>query len=122
MSHYIEGDLMDIGRLNKRITFYKETDQGEIDEYGRNVMSLEAFKTIWASVEPLTGREYLEAQREANKQTYKIYTRYYKDLRDPNLVIGFKGRKFEIESVINYRENNEMLLFMCVEKVGETIG
>lgn len=113
---------MDVGRLNKRITFYKNTGQGSTDAYGRDVTTYTTYKTVWGSVEPLTGREYLEAERNANEQTYKIYTRYFHDLQKVDLVIGFNGRKFEISSAINYRENNEMLLFMCTEKVGETIG
>lgn len=111
---------IDIGRMNKRITFYKSDGNG-VDQYNRTVKSYKEHKTVWASVEPMSGKEYLEADRNANEQNYKIYTRYYPDLREVNLVIGYKGRKFQIQSVINYRESNEMLLFMCVERIGEKI-
>lgn len=112
--------MLDIGRMNKRIIFYELKDSDETDEYNRTVQIPIQKKTVWASVEPLTGKEYLEAAREKNKQNYKIFTRYFPDF-NVNMVIGFKGRKFTIESIINYRERNEMLQLMCVEQVGETI-
>ncbi len=92
------------------------------NEYGQTNQAETVIKIVWASVEPLTGKEYLEAEREANEQNYKIYTRYIAELRDVNLIIDFKGRKFSIESVINYQERNEMLLFMCKERVGDAIA
>lgn len=110
---------MDIGRLNKRITFYNY--QETKDEFKRTVQKLVPYKTIWASVESLTGKEYQEAAKNANEQNFKIYTRYFSDLRNTDLIISYKGRKFTIQSVIDYRENHEMLLYMCVEKVGEVI-
>ena len=111
--------MIDVGRLNKRIIFKKYTETE--NESGQTVQGLADYKTIWASVEPLTGKEYLEAEREANTQNYKIYTRYFSDLRDVNLIINYQGRKFTIQSVIDYRENHEMLLFMCTERIGEDI-
>jgi SPP1 family predicted phage head-tail adaptor len=110
--------MIDIGSLNKRITFKRYTESE--NEWGQTVQSLTDYRTIWASVEPLTGKEYLDAQRNVNEQIFKIYTRYFKDLRDVNLIINYQGRKFTIQSVIDYRENHEMLLFMCTERIGET--
>jgi SPP1 family predicted phage head-tail adaptor len=109
---------MDIGRLNKRITFYSY--QEIENEYGQSVQKLIPYKTVWASVEPTTGKEYMEAQRIRNELTYKIYTRYFADITT-DMIIDFKGRKFSIVSLINYHENNEMLQFVCTEKVGDTI-
>ncbi len=110
--------LLDIGRLNKRITFMRYEEQD--DEYNQTIQVLVPFKTVWASVEPTTGKEYLEAQRFRNELTYKIFTRYFPDL-NVDMVIDFKGRKFKTVSMINYRENNEMLQFVCTEMVGDTI-
>ena len=116
---------MDIGRLNKRITFiqYKDTDNNGIpyvDEYGRNIQKLVPYKTVWASVEPISGKESLEADRNKNELTHRIYTRYLPDTT-VDMIIDFKGRKFRIESVINYREENEMLQFACTEMAGDRI-
>lgn len=95
---------------------YEEQD----NEYNQTDQVLVKYKTVWASVEPTTGKEYLEAQRIRNELTYKIFTRYFADL-NVDMIIDFKGRKFKIISMINYRESNEMLQFICVEMVGDTI-
>ncbi|MGN6713421.1 phage head closure protein [Anaerocolumna jejuensis] len=114
---------MVINRLNKRITFMQLSDKDENgvpfeNEIGNNIQKLIPFKTVWASVEPISGKEYLEAQRAKNELTHRIYTRYFPDIT-VDMLINFKGRKFKIESVINYQEGNEMLQFLCREMVGD---
>lgn len=105
---------MDIGRTNKRVTFcrYEETENKLLQQE----QALVKVKTVWASVEPTRGREYQEAQRIRPELTYKITTRYYKDIT-PDMFIKFKDRYFEIISIINVRERNEMLEFICTEKI-----
>lgn len=107
---------MDIGRTNKRITFYryeeKETDLLQTEQV------LKEIKTVWASVEPTRGREYQEAQRVRAELTYKIITRYHKGIT-PDMIIKFKNRYFNIISVINVREQNVMLEIICTEKLSK---
>ncbi len=107
---------MDIGRTNKRITFcrYEEKENA----LSQTEQTLTEVKTVWASVEPTRGREYQEAQRVRPELTYKITTRYHKGIT-PDLFIRFGERYFNIVSVINVRERNEMLEMVCVEKISE---
>ena len=107
---------MDIGRTNKRITFcrYEERENA----LSQTEQALTEVKTVWASVEPTRGREYQEAQRVRPELTYKITTRYHKGIT-PDLFIRFGERYFNIVSVINVRERNEMLEMVCVEKISE---
>ncbi|MDE6984778.1 MAG: phage head closure protein [Lachnospiraceae bacterium] len=104
---------MDIGRTNKRITFLryeeKENDLLQAEQV------LTEVKTVWASVEPTRGREYQEAQRIRPELTYKVTTRYHKEIT-PDMFIRYKDRYFNIVSVINVRERNEMLEIICTEK------
>jgi SPP1 family predicted phage head-tail adaptor len=97
--------MMDIGRTNKRITFYRNEEKDNALLQKEQVLT--AVKTVWASVEPTRGRPEL---------TYKITMRYFGDVT-PDMVIKFKDRYFEIVSIINVRENNEMLEIVCTEKV-----
>lgn len=105
---------MDIGRTNKRITFcrYKE----KTNALSQSEQALNEVKTVWASVEPTRGREYQEAQRIRPELTYKITTRYHKDIT-PDMFIKFRDRYFEIVSIINVGERNEMLEIVCIEKI-----
>lgn len=109
---------MDIGRTNKRITFcrYEEKE----NELMQSEQALVEVKTVWASVEPTRGREYQEAQRVRPELTYKITTRYHKGIT-PDMFIKFKDRFFNVISIINVRERNEMLEIVCTEKMSEKV-
>jgi len=105
---------MDIGRTNKRITFcqYEEKENG----LSQMEQVLTKIKTVWASVEPTRGREYQEAQRIRPELTYKITTRYHKGIT-PDMFIQWGNHYFNIVSIINVRERNEMLEIICTEKI-----
>ncbi|MFG6367787.1 MAG: phage head closure protein [Lachnospiraceae bacterium] len=105
---------MDIGRTNKRITFCKyEEKENALLQMEQVLIEV---KTVWASVEPTRGREYQEAQRIRPELTYKITTRYHKEVTS-DMIIRFKERYFNIVSVINVKEKNEMLEIICIEKI-----
>lgn len=107
---------MDIGRTNKRITFYKYEETENV--LAQTEQTLKKVKTVWASVEPTRSREYQEAQRIRSELTYKITTRYHKEIT-PDMTIQFKDRYFQIISIINVKERNEMLEIICIEKFTE---
>lgn len=110
---------MDIGRTNKRVTFCKYEEKE--NALSQTEQRLTEVKTVWASVEPTRGREYQEAQRIRPELTYKITTRYHKEIT-PDMFIKFKERYFEIVSIINVREENKMLEIICTEKVKKTFN
>lgn len=107
---------MDVGRTNKRITFcrYEEKE----NTLSQTEQTLTEVKTVWASVEPTRGREYQEAQRVRPELTYKVTTRYHKDIT-PDMFITFKGRYFNIVYIINVEEKNETLEIICIEQMNK---
>ncbi len=105
---------MDIGRTNKRVTFCRLKEK--TNPLMQTEQEMEEVKTIWAGIEPMRGREYQEAQRIRPELTYKITTRYHKEVT-PDMFIKYKDRYFNIISVINVRERNEMLEIVCTEKI-----
>ena len=96
---------MDIGRTNKRITFCRLKQS--TNDLEQEVQKLEKVKTVWASVEPLRGREYQEAQRLRQELNYKITTRYFPDIT-PDMFILYGKRQFSIVYVVDPRENHEI--------------
>jgi SPP1 family predicted phage head-tail adaptor len=110
---------MDIGRTNKRITFCEQREKE--NALLQKVQEKKPLKTVWASVEPTRGREYQEAQRIRPELTYKITLRYLKNIT-PDMLIKFKDRYFQIISIINVKEKNEMLEIVCVEKIQKGAG
>lgn len=107
---------MNPGKLNKRITFLTVTD--DADEAGDTILVPSPFKTVWASVCPIRGRNYVEAKKYQSELTYKIIIRYLKDLT-PDMTIQFKDRIFLIQDIINPFERNETLEIMAIEKVAK---
>lgn len=107
---------MDIGRTNKRVTFCRFKE--EENEMHQTKQVLKKIRTVWASVEPKSGRENIVAEKEHPELTYIITTRYMKDIT-PDMFIQFRERLFNIKSIRNIRENNEMLEISCTEKIDE---
>lgn len=108
---------MDIGRTNKRITFCRYEEQ--TNELGQQQQTLKRVRTVWASVEPKSAREYQEAEKDRPELTHIITTRYFNDIT-PDMFIEFRGRQFSIVGPPrNIRENNEMLEFTCIERTDE---
>ena len=107
---------MDIGRANRRVTFCRSAE--EENELNQLQQQLKPVRTVWASVEPKSGREYIEADKERPELTYIITVRYQEGIT-PDMFIKFKGRLFAIKSIRNIREANEMLEIACTEKIDE---
>lgn len=117
--------MVDIGRLNKRITFLQLKDEDEngpfVDEYGRDYQKLVPYKTVWASVEPTKSDEVLEVERSKKTLYYTIFVRYNNNIND-DMVINYKGKKLEILGApINYKEESTLLKIFCKHKVGDKI-
>lgn len=107
---------MDIGKMNKRITFLEVTSNENALNQTEN--TLKEIKTVWASITTTKGREYQEAQKLRPELPIKIYTRYF-DFVDQDTMIRLskKGRVkyYDITSVINVKENDEMLEIEATE-------
>jgi len=105
---------MNPGDLRHRIIFQRLVET--TNEVGETVQTLEDYATVWAAIEPTTGREYYEAQKLQPELTYKITVRYLEGIT-PDMTIKFKDRTFRITSIINPKELNERLEIMCTEQV-----
>lgn len=109
---------MNIGKLNKRITFLKLTTG--YDEMGQEIEGAwQSFKTVWASIKPLRGREYWDAKKKSAEQNYKIMTRYHDGITD-DMRIQYKNKIFNIESAVDVDEKGEMLEIQCFESIEHT--
>lgn len=105
---------MEAGTLRHRITLRKKTVTR--DTRGGEVVSRATFATVWASVEPLQGREYFAADKENAEVTHRIRLRYLKGVTS-SMDVLWGTRVFDIESVLNIGERNRELHLMAVEEV-----
>lgn len=103
---------MKIGKLRHRVTLQEYISSK--DSFGAEVENWSDMATVWASVEPLSGREYFAAQQVNAEISTKITIRYRAGIK-PIMHVLCKGRIFGILSVLNTEEKNTELILMCKE-------
>ena len=106
-----------IGNLRHRITLQKPVIIR--DSIGQELEEWQDVATVWASVEPLSGKEYFNAQQTNSEVSTKITIRYLKSIT-PFMRVFFQKHTYNILSVINFEERNIYLQLLCSEKAGET--
>ena len=110
---------VDIGKLNKRITFQKMVE-GE-DALGQSISQWKDVKTVWADFYPVRGGEQQEAERKQREEVmYKAKLRYIPGI-DASMRILFRGRVFFIRNVINVNEANYKLEIECTEYIDKEV-
>ena len=110
--------MTDPGKFAHRITFQRY--DGTVDEYGDVRKDADEnwddFKTVWASVEPLSGKEFYAAEQSRSEVSHKLRCRYFPGLKT-EMRIACGSRKFKIISAIDWREAHEEYLIMAQELV-----
>ena len=105
------------GQLNRRITLQRQSNVQ--DSYGGPVCTWLNVATIWADIQPLTGRELESAQRMASEISHQITVRYQSTLTDIRVVSGYralyKARIFNIHAALNEDENNVLVTLLASE-------
>lgn len=106
---------MNIGDLRHRITFQKLIST--VNENGFKTEDWQDYKTIWASVSNLTGKEYYQAAAIQAEKTVKFKVRYFEDI-DTSMRILFKDSKYNINSIDNREFTNKYLEIKALEVEG----
>jgi SPP1 family predicted phage head-tail adaptor len=98
------------GRLRHRIEIqnYEMTQ----DDWGQPIYTWTHWADVWASVEPLQGREFLAAMALQSQTTVRIRMRYRPGVTSQMRVL-FDGRIYSIDSVIEPQSRRHALQLMC---------
>ena len=86
------------------------------NDYGAFVTTWQDIATVWAEINPISGREYFEASQVQSEVTTQIWIRY-RDGIEPTMRVAHNGKQYEIVSVLNYQGLNKILQLMCKEKL-----
>lgn len=105
---------MEAGELRHRITLLNPAD--ELDGTGQPA-SYSDWATVWAAVNPLSGRDLFAAQQLQSEVTHRVKIRYRAGVNSA-MRVRFGTRIFEIDSVIDPEERHEELHLMCTERKG----
>lgn len=105
---------MKIGKLRHKITIEHKTKVS--DGAGGWTEDWVAFASnVSASVKPISGKEYYDAQQNQSELTHKIRIRYKAGVTSA-MRVNFKTRIFAITSPpINWEERNRDMMLMCSE-------
>jgi len=106
------GDFMSIGEMKHRITFQKFVVN--VDENGFEVEEWQDYKTVWASVSNLSGREYYQAATIQAEKTVKFTIRYLLGLT-ADLGIAFEDRQYNITSIDNIKYEDKYIEIKALE-------
>ena len=75
--------------------------------------------TVWADIQPLSGKEAVIANRISAELTHQITVRYRPDLDDPQFVarmrVLFRSRIFSIHAALNDDEANVAIILLASE-------
>ena len=105
---------MRLGKLRHRITIEQVAETQDAD--GSVIETWSNYASAQGSIEPVSGREYFDAQTTQADITHRIYLRRISGVI-PKMRVKYGERIFDILSVINTRERNAELQLMCRENI-----
>jgi SPP1 family predicted phage head-tail adaptor len=103
---------MNAGRLRHRVTIQEPVVAR--NGYNEAITTWSTVATVWASVEPLSGREFFAAEHVQSEITHRVKMRYRSGVA-PTMRVVHDGRYLMVEAVINYAERGTDLQLMCKE-------
>jgi SPP1 family predicted phage head-tail adaptor len=104
---------MRAGKLRQRVTIQSQTTAR--DDFGGETVTWSDVATVWASIEPLNGREYMAAQQLQTAVTTRIRVRYI-DGVTAAMRVKADDVAYDIQSVINPNDRGAELTLMCIER------
>ena len=105
---------MQFGKLRHRVTI--ESSSASRDEFGGEVITWATVATTWAAVEPLSGREFLDARRQEAEVSTRIRIRYRAGLV-PGMRVTWGDHVYDILAVIE-RESRRREMWLMVREWG----
>jgi len=104
----------EIGDMRHRITFQEPVKTP--DGYKGHTVQWQDVVTVWASVEPLSGREYFYSHQIKAEVTHRVRMRYRTDITTKMRIKLSEDRALTIESILDIKERREMLELLCREE------
>lgn len=103
---------MEAGKLRHRITIQSATQT--TNGFGEVTKTWATFATVWAAVEPLTGREYMQARQAEASVTTKIRIRERSGVTE-RMRVSWGAHVFDIDAVLADPTNAREMVLMCSE-------
>lgn len=105
-----------VGRVYRHKIEIWDLDHTEENEVGEEVQIPKKAYELWADINPVRGKEYIEFQKVVPELQYKITIRYREGI-DPAMIVKWGDRELNINAVIDISGKQEHLELMCTERV-----
>lgn len=103
------------GRLRNRVTVQSmSTTQ---DAVGQETISWTDVATVWAQINPLSGRDYYTQSGEHAEITHEILMRHGTTVRPGDRIV-YGSRNFDVRAALTVQERDAWLKLRVVEKDG----
>jgi len=102
------------GSLKHKVEIHSYTELE--NDFSETVKSWVKLHDAYASILPLKATEKFVSKRTKSEVTHKVLLRYIPNI-NPNMRIVFGSRVFEIDSVLNIREENKILQIIATEEL-----
>ena len=105
---------MDAGLMRHRIRIQKQTSTR--NKLGELVDSWEDVANVRASINPLSGRDFMAAMQDQAEVTHKVTIRYNADVKASMRVL-YGNRVFDILHIIDVWEQHREMTLLCKELI-----
>lgn len=94
-------------KANHRVIIQSRGDAS--DDYGGSAVTWSTLSTVWAIIEPMSGREVLQSEQLQSRVTHKITIRYNSTLKSTatgaKYRVSYDDRLFPVKFVQNFDED-----------------
>lgn len=106
--------IVNSGELNKKLSLQAPTVTRDTD--GAEIITWATLTTVWGSINPISGKEYWQAQQVNSELTHNIKIRYRSGL-NTKMRFLYGNRIFNILTIVNPTEKNVEFICKCKEVV-----
>ena len=105
-----------IGKLKDRVELQSAVETS--DTFGESIIIWTPYDTVWASIEPLSGKEYYFSQQQKGEVTARITIRYRIGISSGHRAVYVNAAKgitdnYERVAIVNRENKNEWLELLC---------
>jgi len=107
------------GLLTQRVTLERPVETRD-PNFGTAVKAWQPVATVWAAVDPISGRDYLANREPGAELTVRVRVRHSPEVAaaSPKWRVNLGGtpaRLLQVDAVINPRSANTELQLMCTD-------
>ena len=106
---------MRAGDLRHAVTIQARASEAR-NSFGEETFEWETHQQVWAAIEPLSGRELIDAHEVQAEITLRVRIRSLSGVV-PDMRVLFGARILEIQAVIDLEERGHEMHLMCREVV-----